>query len=159
MRLGWSLLGGAGCYVQLFIKCIIYWGFYPSRVRPMLVVALLPFQGLYLSDKRPPDLLVNVMAMKMLSKVLAWCSAMLNEWYNGSSESTSHYFDTHLLSNYFLLSARLLLSAYFLAVSCYKCMHLTTSVYGWSSLKGEISWSLLDGFKETPPCRVRELYN
>ena len=49
---------------------------------------------------------------------------MLNERFYESSESTAHYFPTHLLSDYFLLSA------YFLAVSCYKCMRLTTSAYG-----------------------------
>ena len=47
-------------------------------------------------------------------------TAMLNESYNGSSESTAHYFHTRILSNYFLLNARPLLGAYFLAVSCYK---------------------------------------
>ena len=40
------------------------------------------------------------------------------------SESTAHYFPTHSLSNYFLLSA------YFPAVSCYRRIHLTTSEYG-----------------------------
>ena len=39
-------------------------------------------------------------------------------------------FSNHLLSDYFLLSACPLLSAYFLAVSCYKRMRLTTSAYG-----------------------------
>ena len=47
-----------------------------------------------------------------------------------SSGSTAHYLSTHLLSDYFLLSTCPLLSAYFLAVSCYKCMCLTTSAYG-----------------------------
>ena len=63
-----------------------------------------------------------------LSKVLA-CSAMLNE----RSKNTAHYFHTHLLSDYFLLSARPLLSEYFLAVSGYNCMHLTTNAYGMST--------------------------
>ena len=65
----------------------------------------------------------------MLSKVLAWSSARLNKQFYGSSESTAHYFPTHLLSNCFFLSACPLLSAYFLAVSCYKRMCLTTSTY------------------------------
>ena len=50
--------------------------------------------------------------------------ATLNEQFYRSSESTAHYFPTHFLSDYFLLSA------YFLAVSCYKRMHLTSSAYG-----------------------------
>ena len=41
----------------------------------------------------------------MLSKILAWSSAMLKKRYNGSSESTAHYFHTHLLNDYFLRSA------------------------------------------------------
>ena len=65
-----------------------------------------------------------------LSKVLAWHSAMLNERFYRSSENTAYYFLTHLLSDYFLLSACPLLSTYFLAVSCYKRMCLTTSAYG-----------------------------
>ena len=46
---------------------------------------------------------------------------MLYKRFYRSSESTTHYFPTHLLSDYFLLSA------YFLGVSCYKCMHLTST--------------------------------
>ena len=65
-----------------------------------------------------------------LSKILAWRSAMLNERCYGSSESTAHYFPTHLLSDNFLLSTCPLLSAYFLGISCYKRMRLTTSPYG-----------------------------
>ena len=41
-------------------------------------------------------------------------------------------FTAHLLGDYFLLSTCPLLSAYFLAVSCYKRMRLTTSAYGIS---------------------------
>ena len=62
--------------------------------------------------------------------MLFWRSGMLNEWFYGSSESSAHYFPTHLLSDYFLLSACPLLSAYFLFVSCYKHTRLTTSAYG-----------------------------
>ena len=93
----------------------------------VMVVALLLLQGWYLSNKQPPDLLVNVMATND-----ALQSTCLMVWHveQGSSESTGHYFATYLLSDYFLLSACLLLSAYFLAVSCYKRMHLTTSAYG-----------------------------
>ena len=47
-----------------------------------------------------------------------------------SSESTAHYFPTHLLNDYFLLSACPLLSTHFIAVSCYERMRLTTSAYG-----------------------------
>ena len=49
-------------------------------------------------------------------------SGMLNKRFYRSSKSTAHYFPTHLLSDYFLLSACPLLSAYFLTVSCYKPM-------------------------------------
>ena len=41
-----------------------------------------------------------------------------------AAKSTAHYFHTHFLSDYFLLNT------YFLAISCYKHMHLTTSAYG-----------------------------
>ena len=80
-----------------------------------------------LSDKRPPDLLVNVMATNdaLQSTCLTLCR--LNEWFYGSNESTAHYFPTHLLSYYFLLSA------YFLVVSCYKRMRLTTNAYSMDS--------------------------
>ena len=54
---------------------------------------------------------------------------MLNKRIYGSTESTAHYLPVHLLSDYFLLSACLLLSAYFPAVSCYKRMRLTTTAY------------------------------
>ena len=49
---------------------------------------------------------------------------MLNKRFYGSSETTAHYFPAQLLSDCFLLSAYPLSS---LAVSCYKCMRLTTS--------------------------------
>ena len=97
----------------------------------VMVVALLPFQGWYLSNKQLPDLLVNVTATNdaLQSTCLTLCHVLKERFY-GSSESITHYFPTHLLSDYFLLSACLLLSAYFLAVSCYKRMCLTTSAYG-----------------------------
>ena len=59
---------------------------------------------------------------------------MLSERYNGSSESPAHYLRIHLLSVYFLLSARPLLSADFLDVSCYKRVRLTTSAYGSNNI-------------------------
>ena len=69
-----------------------------------------------------------------------WCSPKylldaLPCWTSGFTEAAKKHrpqFPNHLLSDYFLLSARLLLSAYFLAVSYYKRMGLTTSAYGMS---------------------------
>ena len=70
-----------------------------------------------------------------LCKVLAWRSTMLNKRFYGSSESTAHYFATHLLSYYILLSACPLLNAYYFAVNCYKRMCLTTNAYGINDCK------------------------
>ena len=84
-----------------------------------------------ISDKQPPDLLVNVTATSdaLQSTCLTFCLSDFTE-----AAKTPPTIFHPLLSNYFLLSACLLLSGYFLAVSCYKSMHLTTNAYGILSL-------------------------
>ena len=71
-----------------------------------MVVALLTFQG-YISQTSGRQLY-------QVERVILQ-----------SSESTTHYFPTHLFRDYFLLSTCPLLGAHFLAVSCYKHMRLS----------------------------------
>ena len=80
-------------------------------------------------------MLVNVMAMNdtLQSTCLTLCHVEREVLWK--QRMPRLLFLTHLLSDYFLLSA------YFLAVSCYKCMHLTTSAYGmhgYSELPAEV---------------------
>ena len=72
-----------------------------------------------ISDKQPPDLLVNVTATNdaLQSTCLTLCLSDFTE-----AEKAPPTIFHPLLSNYFLLSACPLLSGYFFAVSCYKCM-------------------------------------
>ena len=83
----------------------------------VMFVALLPFQEWYLSDKQLPDLLVNVTATN--DALQSTCLTLYLSDFTEAAKAPPTIFHP-LLSNYFLLSACLLLSGYFLAVSCYK---------------------------------------
>ena len=85
---------------------------------------------------------MRTFGVKMYAAARAYFSVHSGILY-GSSESNGHRFPTHLLSDYFLLGACPLLSAYFLAVSCYKRMRLTTSTYGIAHVS-LVQWYCLD---------------
>ena len=76
------------------------------------------------SDKRAPDLLVNVTATNDGLQSTCWTLCHVERAILRKQRKHRPLFSHHLLSNYFLLSA------HFLAVSCYKRMRLTTSAYG-----------------------------
>ena len=80
---------------------------------------LLPFSRskVSISDKRPPDLLVNVTATN--DALQSICLTLCLSDFTEAAKAPPTIFHP-LLSNYFLLSACPLLSGYFLAVSCYK---------------------------------------
>ena len=143
-------------------------GTWPRTVAYLRLIANLSWL-LPSSRSKVSILLVNVTATPRMTlfKIPAWRSAVLNGRFHGSSESTAHYFSTHLLSDYFLLSA------YFLTISCYKRMRLTTSAYGitflsectdqlgkWSSLleKAVIPQSKYEELQETIGTNVHHMW-
>ena len=94
-------------------------------------VSISPISGLQIFfEMWQPQMTLSKYLLSRSPKYLLSRSAMWNEQFYGSSKSTAHCFPTHLLSDYFLSSACPLLSTYFLAVSFYKCMRLTTSTHG-----------------------------
>ena len=86
-----------------------------------------PVPRLVSSSQRPSNLLVNVTATNDAPCLMLCHVERVVLW---KQQKHRPQFSNHLLSDYFLSSTCPLLSAYFLAVSCYKRMRLTTSAYG-----------------------------